>query len=465
MSTLKPVVLGVLMLSACTSDTIPARAAWIQQELVAENELWIQRNPDWVAAKFLKMVEDPYDHMRGTTRLFYRDILTRGEDRAQTRFALTRAAATVMIVGDPHPENFGTLPGTRETRGTLWGFNDLDGSNYGPYILDVRRMALGIVQLASSMSGCDALCLASLAERTATGYILELERLATGLPPSPLTSALHQAVEDEALEEGQEQKRFNKYIETTDSGQLRITRFDGEDFSEKTHADLSAEESAQLHRLIEQLNQNLGKPLTVIDGIRRYGSGVNSLPAVRFIALVKADDEPFMLEVREVRDPVPSTTDFNTQPLFGSNIDRLRIFAEHFWSPRADPHFYGLSDGPMHFRTRTYNSWAQGFDHEKVIEAWEDDEFDFTDLNEFAEVFGRSLAQAHASGQTADGEQALNVILADLQDGGPVEFLHEIVRHSGTDFRQLNADRETLAWLIDNYGPILGGGDSIPDFK
>jgi len=465
MSTLKPVVLGVLIVSACTSDTIPARAAWIQQELVAENEIWIQRNPDWVAAKFQRMVDDPYDYLRGTTRLFYRDILTHGEDRALTRFTQTRAPATVMVVGDPHPENFGTLPGTREAESTLWGFNDLDGSNYGPYLLDVRRMALGIVQIVSQLSRCDSQCLEAIAERAGTGYLLEIEQLATGLPPSPLTSALHQAVEEEALEEGQERKRFNKYVETADSGQLRFKRFDGEGFSEKTHADLSAEETAQLNRLLEQLNQNLEKPLTVIDGIRRYGSGVNSLPAVRFIALVKADDEPFMLEVREVGDPVPSITDFNTQPLFDSNIDRLRILADHFWSPGSDPHFYGLSDGPMHFRTRTYNSWAQGFDHEKVIEAWEDNEFDLTDLNKFAEVFGRSLAQAHASGQTADGEHALDVILADLQAGGPVEFLREIVRHSGADFRQLNADRETLAWLIDNHGPLLGGGDSIPDFK
>ena len=139
------------MLSACRQEPLPSRAAWIQKELILENRAWIAREPEWVAAKFKKMVDDPYDFMRGSTRLFYLDLISSNGAQSDTRFLSSTGASSIMMIGDPHPENFGTLPGSRMSDGPVWGFNDLDAANFGPYTLDIRRLIFSIVQLGDQL--------------------------------------------------------------------------------------------------------------------------------------------------------------------------------------------------------------------------------------------------------------------------------------------------------------------------
>ena len=50
----------VFILGGCTSESIPARAAWIQQQLAKDNQVWLDRDPDLVAEKFQKMAGNGY---------------------------------------------------------------------------------------------------------------------------------------------------------------------------------------------------------------------------------------------------------------------------------------------------------------------------------------------------------------------------------------------------------------------
>ncbi len=140
-------MLAFLPLLACVSD-VPddARTAWVRDVLTRDNAPWLSRDPDLLAAKYARMAEDPYDFMRGSLSVFLADASAPHAGRSRTTFLDAPEAAAVLVAGDPHPENVSTmLPGGDATRPAVLELVDLDGAAFGPWTVDVRRGALGLL--------------------------------------------------------------------------------------------------------------------------------------------------------------------------------------------------------------------------------------------------------------------------------------------------------------------------------
>ena len=453
-------MLAFSTLLGCTRGEIPARAAWIQQQLVLENQVWIDREPDLVIQKFEKMGQDPYDFMRGTTGLFYANIGRNDIERSSTKFLTEEAAGWVMVVGDPHPENFGTLPSLEHSLEVPWGWTDLDAATYGPYLLDLRRLVLGTLMLARPLQGCENACLSATAEQVALGYVREIELLWSGAFTS-LFSRILDDVEKEAREEGKERKRFHKYTEQFGDADVRLSRFEATEPLEKSHIELTAEQQIQLDTLIDDLNSQIESPVRLIDAVRRLGMGVNSFPATRYIVLVDSGqpgpDDDRLLGIREMRNPANVPTPNIGHPGWKDNGDRLQFMADHLWpTDNGDDMFRGVRQGAMSFRTRSYLSWSQEIDHKKVAEAWASGNIDADDVAETANMLGRGLAQAHAGGKTARGGSALRAIARDIANGGGQAFVRERLRQAAEDLEQLEMDHYTFQWLLDTQGALIG---------
>lgn len=473
------VVTTLMFVAACVPvDPDTARAAWLREELVRDNTVWIDR-PELLATKYIRMSADRFDFLRGTSGVFAADLARADPDRTTTMFLTVPEAARVLLAGDPHPENFGTtlavgepLAGQGSATAVLSTEPvDLDGAAFGPWLVDVRRAALGLAVLVEPLPGCEADCIANVASTFARGYGAEIIALEAGEPGCDPTSEslggqIWAGVRSKAREKGMERSKIETYTEFVD-GERRIidTAVDTEGIG---LLPLSDEQSMQLARLIAGWS---ARPdgFRVLDSARRYGSGIASLPAVRYGVLwdlgAADDSDDYLLNVREVVNPPLPPGRFETVPvLFDDNADRIEQASNWLWStPQADPLMGAVQAGIVAFKFSSWSGWYRELDHLDLQEDWAEGLVE-ADLLDLADALGHLLAGVHARGVTGAGGPSITAIAADL--GGDVDGLaSEIVANAAEDLAQLDADLARFNALLDEFGPLLGAevyADDVP---
>jgi uncharacterized protein (DUF2252 family) len=449
-----PLLLAVI---ACASPAGDTRAAWMLDVLARDNAPWLARDPALLEAKYRRMAADPYDFMRGTFALFLADMAAPHPDRTHTAFLATSAAASVLLAGDPHPENVATLlPGSWGVRSgvapeeLVLELTDLDGAAFGPWVVDVRRGALGV--LAMLPSTCDSDCQRVVIARYARAY-------ATGLSPVAVTcdslrsvalvwSRCRASASDAATGVDLDSR-------TTLAGGARRWLLDESlDGEGKGMLALSDEERAQVERLLAAAPPGPAGA-RVLDVARRYGMGVASLPAVRYAVLWDLgddgpdDDAAYMM--RELVDPPAPPGRLPSVPaLFDSNAARAEGAPRRLWSrPDADAWIAGVVDGSSTFKRVGAAGWLQGFEHDEVEDA------DPEALVSFAEGVARVLAGAHARGVTAAGDPAGDVIRAELEGRGE-DLVEELLVQGPADLARLQDDHAVFVEALEAWGPLLG---------
>ena len=448
------------LLGACAgaADADALRKALLVDAIVDDNRIWLSRDPTLLAYKYQTMADDPYDYLRGTASVFLQDLSRAGTDRAPTSFLTEPEAAEVLLAGDPHPENIGTLSPSEGV--LLLELNDFDGSAFGPYLLDLRRLLVGVAWLGEE-GGCGSDCAERMVVATTEGYLTELvadEPYANGLA-SGRDDVVLQSLLDDVVEEGTNRERLLEYTSAQPDGGRRF-RIDAALDEGKGLRPLSPDESRQLDRLLGRWR---GAPdgFRVLDRARRYGSGVASQPSVRLVvAYDTGDDDPdddAMLSIREVIDPpaVPGVH-VGAPAYWDSNAHRVEDTAHTLWSrPDADPHYAGLSDGAMTFKVQTWSSWHNSFDHAKILRDIDRSRFRPDDLEAWCDTLGRLLARAHSRAPTARGGSAQQAILRDVSGRGEL-FVAERVRDALADVRQLRTDHRLFVEARDELGELLG---------
>lgn len=450
-------MLAFVTLLACVSD-VPddARTAWLRDVLTRDNAPWLSRDPSLLAAKYARMAADPYDFMRGSLSVFLADAAAPHPDRAPTRFLADPDAAAVLLAGDPHPENVSTmLPGGDTARPQTLELADLDGAAFGPWTVDVRRGALGLLALAEGTSACDDSCGEQVVRRFAHAYAersFSSAPAAVGCDDPDLPLAALQLCERTA-----ENARVNdaRDSRTLLGGPTRVWALDPElDEAGRGLLAVTPEESAQVDRLVDAWS---GRPqgFRRLDVARRYGMGVASLPAVRYALLFDlGDDSPeddTMVFFREVVDPPAPPGRLPSVPLlFDSNAARAEQSARLLWSvPDADPSMAGLTDGAMTFKVVSWSDWQDGFEHTDLVDA------SIATLIGLASVVGDVLAGAHTRGLTVNGQPAVTALRGDLA-GLEDALVDEVAAAAPLDLTQLLADHARFVAALETHGPLLG---------
>lgn len=443
------------------------RAPWLVEQLLRDNRVWLSRDPSLVAHKFERMAVDPYDYMRATAGIYLRDLERPGKGGVSTRFLTVADAATVMIVGDPHPENFGCfLPGhpPQDPRSELRvEVNDFDGVAHGPWLWDLRRGAVGLRALVEPISSCDDACSDETIEGFAHGYesaILELSSDARGPDPTDRRASLTVGrLLDRCRSRGSERRRLLGETFTDQQDRPWLTVDTELDELRRGMLDHPPEEQAQVDRLIADY-RTLSPSAQILDTKRSFGRGVSSLPAVRYVFLLREseDQEPVLIQVREVIDPAP-VPGLRTpiEGVFSSQADRIKGAPEQMWSrPDADPRVEALTDGPMTFKVSTWDSYFDGFDHDRITEDIEQGRVPVHDLPALARHLGGLLAGHHARGSTADGRDSLPAIADDLAIGGPGALADELREGSAADWATTLRDYQHFLQALERFGPLLG---------
>jgi len=480
----KPALVLLVLVAACAPvSPDQARTAFLRDTLTADNAIWLGRDTELLAGKYAKMAADPFDFMRGTSALFYADLSRPDPSRPETRFLTVPEAGSILLAGDPHPENFGAgLPGEEPDAALREAtidieLDDLDGSAFGPYLLDVRRGSLGVALLARHLDGCAEDCVAAGVEAFATAYVEEIQALSAdangGVSTAACTDDDGRMVADlcaASASDGARGEVLASYT-TVESGARRLIRDDQLDDAGKGILPLTPDEDAQLSRLLASWTARPAD-FRELDRARRFGSGVASFPAVRYVVLwdhgadggPESGDEDHLVSIREVIDPPnPPGRSAAVPVLFDSNAARIEQVAWLLWSrPDADARMAGLADGASTFKVTTWSGYVQGFNHSDLEAGWASGDYDVRDLQGLASRNGRTLAASHARGLTSEGAPSLDAIQQDLGEDGAL-FVEERVADASRDLARSAADLALFQQALDAFGPLLGAETPVKD--
>lgn len=455
-----------LTMGAC-QEPGAQRTAWLVEQLTRDNRIWWTREPDRLEIKYRKMADDPYNYMRGTAAVFLRDLERPGTGRRPTAFLRSPGATEMVLMGDPHPENVGGhLPGwppPPDDSGFRLDFNDFDGVGYGPWIWDVRRGAVGLAMLMHPISRCPVdPCRQRTLEAYAEGYAAQIlaPQSLPDLQDAPAWGAIVQGLTEQALEEGRRRRRLFRSTQRNADGEVTLSLEEPRDDGRATYP-LTDDERRQVQRLVEDYQGIAPEGFRLLDAVHRWGRGVASLPAHRYVWLWDTGDPSMdddrLFQVREFIDPPPVPGLWRpVEGLFQDQVHRVRASAEALWTvPASDPLLAGIADGTMTFKVVTWSGYTEGFDHDDIAEDAGRGRIGPSDFEGLGRFIGALLASAHTRSPTASGRDS-HSILRDELHGHEDLFIEEIVEGAWADLERTLDDYVRLNQALNRLGPLLG---------
>ena len=437
-------------LMACIQFPINQNRSWIKDVLYADNWRYLQRSPTALEQKFIAMSNSEYAFMRGTLSVQLAHWSRISQSRTPTQFLNASESTMVPIFGDAHPENF--TVSAHPTQHVSTEIIDLDAAGFAPWILDVRRALTGQRVFASSMVGCDRSCQERVVLGWLDGFELGLKDPAVSLRESSIVEGLI----EEALEEGEEAKKYNKY--TTDG----MLDFDDELNAEGKGIFPIQNGDGTPNQIFAQFADTKDGMVRLLDVGQRFGMGVSSRAAIRYVFIWdtgrEGEEDNQMLLAREVFDlpDYPGRMGIQSEP-FESNAHRVTRMRQMLWSnPEADPNYGGMTH-PFDFKTQSWSSYYQDVEVPKIQEDWEEEKIDTDDLIDLAFVMGAHHASVWNGAPTFSGLVARVVVLEDIQQGGGFEaFTREMLTISEEDFAVQRADYVWFVNELERTGPLLG---------
>lgn len=480
-----PCWLMVLMCSAmacsgscsCAPQEAPrldARALWLRETLLTDNRDLMEREPELTQGKLHKMASTPFNYFRGTAAIYMRDTLANGPYNTPSAL-LNAPSMLVALVGDPHPENLGTYLDAQNQM--VLDINDLDGATYGPYLLDVRRLALGFWILG--VMALDEDLGVRLARVCAQGYQAQLkgkEPIGQSYGPGQgqlLAIPIFAELIRRAERDGAAREELDEYTRLDERGERVIKLGVVEPSSDPAlYGDELVEATEAERRLVltsmEQYRQSLAqdiKPEALnVKGIgRRLGAGVSSYPVKRLYVLVEgptqAQDDDVLLEYKEILD-VPALPGLTVYPVRQamSNAERVVTMQRQLqYNDELDVWLGYVDQPPMSLRVRSRTKHQKGADVARILEEFNAGDVTKADLRMFAFDAGRILAAAHGRAKTISGEPGQQVILAALAQGADDEALEAEIAAFVERYGPVTLqDYERLRALLATYGPTLG---------
>lgn len=399
-----------------------SRQKHVVEALLAYNSGIIDNNPAGANAKFEKLKLSPFVFLRGTADLMYRDLAGTDADMAN-----------VLLMGDVHLENFGVME--TEDGSLIWGLNDFDEAEFGPFSWDVKRAATSTV-LAAVDRGFKKADRAKLAKIFAAAYLAAIEK-AEGSgreSKSQFTKNRGPAIIRKLIRKTEKTDVKQWLAEYVDEGDRFIPTDEIQPLTKRTSG-FQKEIDAYLASLAHY-TENPPEKLTVLDVATKTGSGTGSVGLWRFYALTEATrgnrTERLILEIKRERPSVlapyvpPGPFQFQSE---GSRV----AFAQETHLPNANPYYGYLSIDDMSYLVRERSPFKARVKLEKLT--------DLKDFREYVEACGAALAYSHARTDLAIAKRDHSSEAKILQSVNPKTFAVDVER-----FAMAMADRVSTDW-------------------
>jgi len=460
------------------------RAGWLRDRTIEDNRDLLERYRPLTEGKFRKMASSPYNYFRGTANIYLRDMTQPGFHDFPTSFG-TPEASHVLLVGDPHPENIGSYRSADDKM--IIDFNDFDGSTYGAYHLDVRRLALGYYVLgemnADHMSPEQR---AAMVRAVVQGYVDEIARQKAGQKTSFVyerglgerqAGVILGDLIRRAERDGDIREELDEYAPLADDKQSRVMFygiFEESDVEGVIRDQLFKPTDEEVAR-VEQWMRAYPKTLVdrgafsedafVIKGIsRRLGAGVSSYPVQRYYVLTDGEsdslEDDLLIELKEILDPPPleGLPAFKVRE-FGSNGERVVRAQRALQHTETNDPLLGWSASgdasPLSVRVRHRTKYQKGVDVARISEELAEGEITPEDVIELATQSGILLAASHARTETLQGKPAIEVIDAALASD-TAGFVDETVSFVESYGPSMFDDFDRFRAMVSLYGTTLG---------
>jgi Ser/Thr protein kinase RdoA (MazF antagonist) len=400
------------LLAGCVTRGAPSAREVLRESLIAHHQAELARDPEAVAEKLRRMAKGNFSFFRGAGELY---------PSPPSAFS-----AEVALIGDPHPENVGTFPIGDDEDDAIVDFNDFDQAHFGPFVDDLRRLALGLY-IAADVADVARKHRVRLVDTLVDGYVVELGRLGRGESGVALRAGSAFGGDLAALLEP----------EVADGG-----------LPPPGPGELDAGERQALTAALVGARATLVAPLpgsyfSVKRALRTRG-GIASFFRERIRCVIEgptarsADD--VLVELKET--PAESAALI------------VRLQRELQERPDQDPLLGHVSFSGRAYRLRAVGPRLRSISVERLAAEVKGPRWKKKDLRAFGADLGRLLARGHAHAEGPDGKPALARLAQVVGDGQTLA--RETVAVTTAAAARLEADVDHLRALLAERGPLLG---------
>jgi uncharacterized protein (DUF2252 family) len=297
------VILAIFTLTLVLTFSAQAaskRSSWVENEIYQYNHLFASLLPQELATKMQKMTASPFAFYRGTNHIFYRDTLT-----LPSSGFVNSLTSAIWLEGDMHMQNLG---GIRDSNGNnVFDTTDFDEGYLGPYVWDLRRMAVSIL-LAAKQNGLNSSDSQDIVRNFLDAYLNKMsdfkgtnDELSYRLESSNTSGVVKDLIQTTA---GKSRSNFlKKYTQINTSGnRVFQTTSKLQPVSSSTSNAITTAMSSYITS-ISSSKRYSNSYYTLKDIRLKLGSGTGSLGRYRYYLLIEgsssASDDDQILEMKQ----------------------------------------------------------------------------------------------------------------------------------------------------------------------
>ncbi|MEH2416262.1 DUF2252 domain-containing protein [Nostoc sp.] len=293
------VLIFILGLASPVQAATP-RSTWVENEIYQYNHPFASQLPQELATKMQKMKASPFAFYRGTDHIFYRDMQT-----LPSSGFVNSSTSAIWLGGDMHLQNLGGIRDSNDNN--VFDTTDFDEGYLGPYVWDLRRMAVSIL-LAAEENGLNSSDAEDIVRNFLDAYLNKMSEFkGTNDELSyRLESGNTNGVVKDLIQEASGKSRSNflsNYTLLNNSGnQVFKTKKKLQPVSSSAYSDIAGAMSSYIASIPSSKRYN-NSSYTLKDIRIKLGSGIGSLGKYRYYLLIEgpssATDDDRILEMKQ----------------------------------------------------------------------------------------------------------------------------------------------------------------------
>ncbi|MGV0108185.1 DUF2252 domain-containing protein [Nostoc sp. DSM 114160] len=299
------IVVFVLILILGFASPVQAatpRSTWVVNEIYQYNHPFASQLPQELATKMQKMTakDSFFTFYRGTAHIFYRDMQT----LPSSRFVNSSTSA-IWLEGDMHLQNLGAIRDSKDNN--VFDTTDFDEGYLGPYVWDLRRMAVSILLVAKE-NGFNSTDAEDVVRNFLDAYLNKMndfkgsnDELSYRLESSNTNGVVKDLIQKAS--DKSRSKLLKKYTVLNNSNnRLFKTASELQPISSSTYSDIAGAMSSYIASI--PISKRYNDSYYTLKDIRlKLGSGVGSLGKYRYYLLIEgpssATDDDRILEMKQ----------------------------------------------------------------------------------------------------------------------------------------------------------------------
>ncbi|WP_414570384.1 DUF2252 domain-containing protein [Nostoc sp. CCY 9925] len=411
---------------ASTSQAATPRSTWVENEIYQYNHPFASQLPQELTTKMQKMTASPFAFYRGTAHIFYRDMQT-----LPGSGFVNSSISAIWLEGDMHMQNLGGMRDSNDNN--VFDTTDFDEGYLGPYVWDLRRMAVSIL-LAAKENGFSSGDAQDIVRNFLDAYLNKMsdfkgtnDELSYRLEESNTNGVVKDLIQKAAGKN--RSSLLNKYtLLNSTSDRVFQTTSELQPVSSTTYSNIAAAMSSYIAS-IPSSKRYSNSHYTLKDIRLKLGSGTGSLGKYRYYLLIEGPslqtDDDRILEMKQQNS---SAVAIGSPGLLPSSVfnnhegARVTIVTKAMLS-NTDPLVGYTTVSSIPFMVREKSPYQVDFDYTLLTTKSK-----FMDAMDYA---GKVVAKNHAISDK-DYDAAIIAVsvdkeVSDITSGNKAVFKDEIV--------------------------------------